>query len=564
MHPEELLSVIEQGETLAVEFKRGKRNSLNDDVIVEWVACMANGNGGLLMLGVEDDGRITGLDPRHGATTVPHLLQAMILNRTVPPVATAVEIVDIEGADVAVIEVPSSEVPVGTSGGKFLRRRLDGEGRPECVPYPLHEMISAGLSAQGRDYADTPARGATWDDLDPAEFDRFRKSAATTRGDAALVAAEDEDILRALRLIVPTTKELTLGAVLLFGRSQALERFVPTAEVVFHELKDGGVVSSETMRFPLLRAAARLSDLISVRNTEQEVMIGLHRVGVRRVPQGVIRETLANALVHRDYSVLGPIVVQLDEDRFRVQSPGGFPRGIDLSNLLEDSRPRSPILAEAFKRAGVVDRAGRGVRDIYDEMLRAGRAEPDYDASSANTVVVAIETRDSDVEMVRFILEYEESSGERLPLLQLRILHELNSSGPQSAPELATVLGETDVHVRGRLARMVELGLVDVRGTGRRKSYHLSAMFYRLGRSTEYVRLQDTDPIQQERMVLAYVEQYGRITRGKTAELCRLADPQARALLRRMVADSKLVLRGERRGAHYVLPDANEGVSDTP
>ena len=73
------------GESLTLEFKRGKARALNDDTIVEAVVCLANGSGGLLLLGVEDDGRITGLDPRHGTRTEPHLLQAMILNKTEAP-----------------------------------------------------------------------------------------------------------------------------------------------------------------------------------------------------------------------------------------------------------------------------------------------------------------------------------------------------------------------------------------------------------------------------------------------------------------------------------------------
>lgn len=543
------------GETLSVEFKRGRRSSLNDDVIVEAVTCLANGGGGTLLLGVEDDGSIAGLDARHGASTQPHLLQALIVNRTDPPVPTLVEIVEVDGVDVGVVQVPGAESPVGTVSGKYVRRRLDGNGRPECAPYPLHEMLSAGLSSYGRDYAATPARGATMADLDPVEFERFRAMCASSRGDGVLASAEDRDVLRALRLIDFGSNELTLGAVLLFGTEQALNRFVPTAEVIFTEFRTGELVASETIRAPLLKAAARLYDLVAVRNTEQEVFVGLHRVGIRRVPETVIRETVANALVHRDYATLGPTAVQLDEDTFRVSSPGGFPPGISLSNLLDDSRPRSPIIADAFKRAGIVDRAGRGVREIYDQLLRAGRGEPDYSRSTAMAVVVTVPTSQADVETIRFVLDHEDSSGNRLNLLQLRLIHELKSMGPQSIAELATVLSESDARVRAQVTRLAEQGVVEARGAGRNRRNHLTAAFYRVAQSSAYVRLQDTDPVQQDHMVVSYVRQYGSITRRKVAELCRLGSDQARVVLRRLVDAGSLELRGERRTAHYVLPD---------
>lgn len=538
---------------MQVEFKRGARRSLNDDTIVEAVTCLANGEGGILLLGVEDDGEITGLEPRHGDVTEPHLLQAMIVNRTEPPVATFVEIVEMQGCAVAVVDVPRMGFPVGTSSGKYLRRRVDASGRPECAPYLLHEMQSASLAAQGRDYAATLARGAEWTDLDPAEFIRFREMSASG-GDGVFASMTDQEVLRALRMIDPGSGEITLGGILLFGTANALERFVPTAEVIFTEIRDGRVVTSEVLCAPLLQTAMRLYELMRVRNTEQEVFLGLHRIGIPRMPDLVVREVLANALVHRDYALLGPISIELNDESLRVSSPGGFPMGITLDNLLDESRPRSPIIADAFKRAGIVDRAGRGIRGIYDQLLRAGRGEPDYARSTTSSVVVAVPTSQSDVETVRFVLEYEQTSGHHLSLLQLRLIHEIKSVGPQSVGELAEALNESDARIRSQLTWLAKQGLVDARGSGRHRRHHLSAAFYRMAQSSEYVRLQDTDPIQQDRMVIAYVEQYGSITRRKVAELCHLSSDQARVVLRRLLNAERLELRGERRTAHYVLP----------
>lgn len=553
MTPEDLVDLIAAGESFTVEFKRGQRAAMNDTEIVDAVICMANGDGGLLLLGVEDDGTITGVEPRHGATTQPHLLQAMILNKTEAPLATAVELVDVDGKEVAVIEVPKAPVPVGSKAGKYVRRSVRADGKPECVAYPLHEMLSIGLTAQGRDYAATPARGASMADLDLAEFDRFRRMCAAGKGDRTLAELSNQDLLRSLRLVLPEhDNELTLGAVLLFGTPTALERFVPTAEAVFQELRGTTVTTNETIRIPLFRAAERLFELIDVRNSEQELMVGLHRIGVPRVPEGTIRESIANALVHRDYSEVGPVSVQLSEDRFRVRSPGGFPAGITLQNFLDDSKPRSPILAEAFKRAGIVDRAGRGIREMYVQLLRTGRGIPDYSATNTNAVIVQISTSDADLEMVRFVLEYEDADGRTLLLPQLQILHELKAMGPETTAELVAALKEPESAVRGHLARLVEMGLVESRGPGRNRRHHLTAAFYRLAQSSEYVRLQDTDPIQQEHMIMAYVEQFGSITRSKAAELCHLSPGQARTVLRRLTDAGQLQLRGERRGAHYV------------
>lgn len=553
--PDELDAVLAAGESLTIEFKRATNGSLNDNALVEAVVCMANGAGGLLVLGIEDDGTVTGVAPRHGTTTEAHLLQAMITNKTESPVATNVEVFDLLGLPVVVIDIPKATVPVGTKSGKYVRRSLKVDGTPECVPYPLHEMLSVGLTAQGRDYAATPARGADLTDLDVEEFHRFRRLCATSKGDRTLAELSDEEILRSLRLVLPEHNNvLTLGSILLFGKTETVARFMPTAEVVFQELRDGAVAANETMNLPLFRTAERLFDLIDVRNSEHELMTGLLRIGIPRVPAGTVRESIANALVHRDYSETGPVNVQLSDDLFRVRSPGGFPAGITLQNFLDDSKPRSPILAEAFKRAGIVDRAGRGIREMYGHMLRTGRGVPDYSATNDRAVILAIGTSAADVEMVRFVLEYEESNGHTLQLPQLQVLHAIKAMGPETTNELVEATRESETVVRTHLARLTEMGLVESRGNGRSRRHHLTAAFFRLAQSSAYVRLQDTDPIQQDHMILAFVEQFGSITRGKAAELCHLTPAQARVALKRLADGGELQMLGERRGAHYVRP----------
>ena len=111
-------------------------------------------------------------------------------------------------------------------------------------------------------------------------------------------------------------------------------------------------------------------------------------------------------------------------------------------------------------------------------------------------------------------------------------------------------------HSRPVLNRMVERGLIDIRGTGRQREFHLSAGFYEsANRKTEYVRSAPVDVIRREELVLKYVNEYGQITRQQASELCDMTPNQASYLLRSMTQSGSLVLRGERRGAHYVKPE---------
>ncbi|WP_369122933.1 winged helix-turn-helix domain-containing protein [Nocardia farcinica] len=114
-------------------------------------------------------------------------------------------------------------------------------------------------------------------------------------------------------------------------------------------------------------------------------------------------------------------------------------------------------------------------------------------------------------------------------LFDLQVLHELRAQSKLSATEIAHELNRTLGETRAGLNRMLEEGLVEQRGTGSRRIYHLSAAVYRaMDNSHAYVRIRGTESIQHEQMVLQYVESFGPITRGKAAELCLLTPSRRR------------------------------------
>ena len=89
--------------------------------------------------------------------------------------------------------------------------------------------------------------------------------------------------------------------------------------------------------------------------------------------------------------------VQPQWTRLRRGASSRLPPGVTLSNLLDESKPRSVVLADALKRAGIVDWAGRGIPDIFASLLRAGRAAPDYSRTTDRSVTVATQTSNSDL-----------------------------------------------------------------------------------------------------------------------------------------------------------------------
>lgn len=554
MRAEDLGKVIRQGESLMVEFKSEEKAQLSDRDLVAAVVCLANGQGGHLVVGVRNDGRITGARPRHGQGTDPLRIQSLIAGRTVPPVTVRAQLLTLDGKQVLVIEVPRADRPVQTANGTSLRRTLLGDGSPGCVPYYFHELASREAALQRLDYSALPVAQASWDDLDPLQFERFRQITQQFRDDGALLELSNLDLAKALGLLETNTERPmpTVAGLLLLGREQALQHHLPAHEVAFQVLRGTEVAVNDFYRRPLLEVVEILLQRFDARNEEQEIQVGMFRLPIPDYARRSFREAVNNALIHRDYTRLGTVHVQWHADRIEVNNPGGFVEGVRLDNLLvTPPRPRNPRLADAFKRCGLVERTGRGIDIIFEGQLRYGRPAPDYARSTESSVTVVLPGGPANLDFVRVVVE-EERAGRPLSLDALMILNYLERERHIDLATAARLTQRGDAETRATLEELVEAGLVEPRGEKKGRTYHLSAAVYRrMGKPEAYVRARGFEPIQQEQMVLQYVDSHGRISRRETADLCRTSPYQATRLLNRLVASGQLGRRGQGRTTYY-------------
>ncbi|MBW1947076.1 MAG: putative DNA binding domain-containing protein [Deltaproteobacteria bacterium] len=562
MNSKILRQLIDGGETLAVEFKGEKNRSLSDTELLEAVVCLANRPGnenGWLLIGVEDDGMVTGAKARPRRNVLePQKIQALIANRTRPPITCDVEVVDYHKKSVLVIKVPASHVPVGTADGKYLRRIIGGQGRPECVPFHFSEMVARQADVGMRDYTSLPIPEIGWDALDPLEFERLRSLIRESRGqgDSSLLELSDFDLAKALGAVEANHQLVSVRVLglLLFGKIEPLQNFLPTHEVAFQVLSGLDVVVNEFFHFPLFRLMGEIACRFRARYREAELMVGFLRIGIPDYPERAFREGLANAFIHRDYTRMGAVHIQWHDDRIEISNPGGFPEGVRLDNLLvTPPRPRNPLLADAFRRAGVVERTGRGIDTIFFEQLRNGRPAPSYERSTDTDVVLVLPGGQANLNFVGLVAELNQQ-GHPLKLDDLLVLNRLFLDRRLTIAEVTQTIQKGEVEARGVLERLVEMGLVEGRGEGRGRAYHLSGFTYRrLGEKAAYVRVRGFEPLQQEQMILQYVEKHGRITRGEAIELCQFTPSQARYFLNKMVQAGKLKRFGIRKGSWYGL-----------
>lgn len=538
------MRTIPEKETLETEFKSDLKCYPDHDLIEEIVG-MANTEGGVLYLGVEDDGAITGVHNKHkdaiGVT-------ALIANSTVPPIAVRAEVVNEEDIDVLMIEVPKSRAIVATSSGKILRRKLKLDGMPEVVPMYPYEILSRLTEFGTLDFSAQPLVGATLDDLDPNQRIRLRHIIQTRQGgEKALLTLSDDELDIALRLVTKIGDHYvpTVSGVLLIGREDRIAELIPTAKSSFQVLEGTAVRMNEESSKPLLALFEEYETYLKAWNPEKEMEYGLLRIPIPEFDWSAFREALVNAFCHRDYTMLGSVRVLIDDEGLTISNPGGFIEGVNLKNLLiVEPHGRNPALADAMKRIGLAEKTGRGIDRIFEGSIVFGRPWPDYSESTSSTVKLFIQRAKADLPFIKFLADEENRRGKPLSIYMLMVLSVVHRERRVSIERLVEATNLSNNKIYSAVENMVEEGLLEASGHGKNRTYILGKKIYTEKKETiKYVRQTGIDKIRYQELVMKLAhEQEGIITKQDVVELLNVTPTQAYTIIRQLQKEGKLTL----------------------
>jgi ATP-dependent DNA helicase RecG len=184
-------------------------------------------------------------------------------------------------------------------------------------------------------------------------------------------------------------------------------------------------------------------------------------------------------------------------------------------------------------------------------MLRYGRPAPDYSMSNEFLVKVQMANVTADLDFLKMVVEQEEKLG-NMPIDSLIILSCLREMRRLTTTDLTPFVQKPEANVRATLEKLAESGFLEPHGSGRGRTYTLSAALYRKsGKKSEYIRQAGFAPIQQEQMVLNYIDHHGTIKRADVMDLCHLTKDQAYKLLNRLKRQEQIIQIGVRKGAVY-------------
>ena len=376
----ELLELIKNGENSGTEFKR---DTLDNRSLSKEVVAFANLQGGCILLGVDDDGSIAGLARPDLEEWVMTVCRDKIRPEIIPYYG---EIHDVEpGKHVAIVRVDRGWTVhhVWHANHRTYYIRVGSQSR-EASPEELERLFQQ----RGAFRLETrPVSGARIQDLDLRRLKDYFQRIRTQE------VPMDEDNSGWQALLVNTeilTDEgdsfpPTVAGILLFGKNP--NRFLPQAgiDAVAYTGKEKDYTAKErlTIRGPMVPLAGS-QGLVENGLVEQAVEFIKRNTGVETVlkdgvrredrwtyPEEAIRETIVNALVHRDYLLSGSdIELAIFENRLEVGSPGRLPNGITPQRMLSGCRSaRNQLLKDIMRDYGYLEHMGMGIpRKIVKSM----------------------------------------------------------------------------------------------------------------------------------------------------------------------------------------------------
>jgi Predicted transcriptional regulator containing an HTH domain and an uncharacterized domain shared with the mammalian protein Schlafen len=343
------------------------KSSWKDDYLA-WICGFANAQGGVLFVGVDDEGKPVGLqNARKLMEDLPNKI------RDAMGVIVNINLHRQAGKEYIEIEVPPYPVAISCKGSYYYRsgstnQRLSGP-----------ELESFILRRRGINWESSPMPQLKLEDIDDSVIAFFKKK-ATEKGrlDKSILTESKAYLVEKLHL--KTNDCLTHAAALLFSAKPEKWFLGAYIKVGFFE-SDADLIYQDEVHGSLLQQVDKALELIYFKYLKAKISYkGIQRIERYPFPEEALREALLNAVVHKDYSKGIPIQVSVYDDKLYIANIGRLPETWTLENLMNKhaSLPFNPNVADTFYLAGFIESWGRGIEQIYNTCRKDGVPVPEY------------------------------------------------------------------------------------------------------------------------------------------------------------------------------------------
>ncbi len=375
----QVLDRIERGEDEHTEFKRWQGFPRK---VAEATCAFANSDGGLIILGVDDSGQIAGVDEDPEAAQ--ERLTSLLHTGLNAPVRAALgrHRCDEKWVHWVAVRRYHGPEPLRLGSRIFVRR---GRSSVEPSPAELQELFNLFGYILTEEQM---VPGTSPSDLDVELFDAFLRRLGLDPEDEPRLDPLDDLRNRGVIRLEGDEPRLTLYGLLCFGRQP--QSFAPTRSTWIHMTAYAGLDRTEEVLLSG-EAKGRIDEQV------ERAMGWIKALGIREeygpierkdhylVPLRALREGLVNAVVHRDYAVLGSkILLEVFNDRIAITSPGVLPNHLSPESALAGGHPRTrnELMANYMMAQGRMEIRGRGLPIVVREMREFNGTRPELTSST--------------------------------------------------------------------------------------------------------------------------------------------------------------------------------------
>jgi ATP-dependent DNA helicase RecG len=354
--------LIEQGEGISVEFKRGK-NELPSNLF-ETICAFLNRNGGNILIGINDEKTIEGINPEKIETFCKNITNLSNNHQKLSPsfLLTATQF-ELHGKSLIHIFVPMSS-QVHRTNGKVFDRGEDGdfELKTDEQVKKLYNRKSI-LYTENRIYP-----YLTEDHFVKGIVERTRKMIKNNRPDHPWNDLNNWDFFITSGLyrtdLISGQEGFTMTALLLFGRDEIIQSAIPHYKVdaVLRRNDLDRYDDRENIRCNLIETYDKLINFVAKHLPDKFYLQGDQRISLR---EKIFREIIANMLIHREYNNAYPSMFVIYKDRVETKNAN---KPVFVGQLLPgkfEPFPKNPNIAQIFTQMGRSEELGTGVKNVF-------------------------------------------------------------------------------------------------------------------------------------------------------------------------------------------------------
>jgi ATP-dependent DNA helicase RecG len=539
-------SMLDKKSLNVIDGKKADWKELAKDCV-----CFANSYGGKINIGIEDDAD----EPAASQVVPPKLIediQKRISSLTIN-VGIAPKIVkhDNGGEYIELTVFRNGQSIACTTDGKYYMRVSD-----DCKPVMPDDIERLFSEKNAFVWEDKTVKKIPLSECEVPKLNQFLKDIRSSERVSQFVKEmEDEEIVD--HYFLTNNGFLTNLGILWIGKrkDRAVIHYPPAVQFIKYDIDERKVFKkvwddyAQNPKELLNEILTQIPDW----NEFVEVSDGIFRKNIYNYPPEVIRELIANAFAHRNYSMRGDIFINLYHDRLEIHSPGLLPLGVTPENILTKSVQRNPLLSKLFYDLKLMEKEGSGYDKVYELLLGNGKEVPNV-FEGDDRVIVTVKKQIISNEVLRLM----DRASKELQLRQRELitLGLIAQNEGVSALDLAAMLNVNKPNgLQNWLGRLPELELILSKGKTKGTLYYVNPEFLRSSDFVEKTNLKRIEPHRLQELIYEDLKNYPKSSISEINKRIgeEIKQRTLKAKLDEMIEKELILKDGEKKSTKYFI-----------